>query len=184
MGEAIELVREYRTTTEPNERVRLAGEVIRLIADKIYLFILPRAPAAAEDLRQTVFIAIAQGLGKFKGDSEPEFWGWCYQIARNIVGKHFREESRGRIISLDPEEIARLLDASASDEPYAADEEQDLKEALGLLKKSDPDCFELLWSFFILGFNYKKIATQSGLDYDNVRIKIRRCVDYTQTLLD
>jgi len=185
MNTIIKLVRTYRVTTGFADRLRLAEDIFRLIEPDLRFFIFGSvSPQAADDVLQETLKAVATGMGKFAGGTAKEFWGWCYQIARNIVGKHFREESRGRIISLDPEEIARLLDASASDEPYAADEEQDLKEALGLLKKSDPDCFELLWSFFILGFNYKKIATQSGLDYDNVRIKIRRCVDYTQTLLD
>ena len=184
MGNLIELIRSYRATTDPDEKIRLVGEVICLVGGEIYLFLLPRVSGAADDVRQQVFIAIARGMDGFRGDSEREFWGWCYQIARNTVSKHFRDGDPGRFVPLDPDEIARLLDASAQGYPYETDEKSKLDEALALLKKSKPKCFDLIWGHYIVGLGYKEIAAADGLNYDTVRMRVERCLDDVRALLE
>jgi RNA polymerase sigma factor (sigma-70 family) len=182
MAELIDLIREYRADTKGGDR--LWEEIIRVVGPALYLFLLSRAPGAADDVRQETLIAICLGLPQFRGETESEAWAWCYQIARNKLSRHFRDQDSDRFVSIEPAELDRLVEASASENPLGPDEKLCLEEALDLLRKSKPECFEVLWSRFILGLDYKEIAEAQGVNYDNARRKVERCLEHAQSLLE
>ena len=70
-----------------------------------------------------------------------------------------------------------LLDASEQAEPMTAADRHDLEYALKLLDSSKPECRNYLWNHFVIGFDYGEIAEKQNLNYDNVRMKIGRCLD-------
>jgi RNA polymerase sigma factor (sigma-70 family) len=182
MGELIDLIRKYRS--ESKERDRLLEQIIRIVGPPLYLFLLSRAPRAVDEVRQEALIAVAMGLPQFRGDCESEAWAWCYQIARNKLSRHFRDDDSNRFISIDPTELSRIVEASAVDDPFGAEEKLFVKEALDLLRNAKPECFEVLWDRFILGLDYKEIAEAHDLNYDNARRRVERCLDYAQSLLE
>src|SRR5579862_4963936 len=116
MDAIIGLVHEYRNALDTTEKTKVAQKIIVSISDRITVFLLSHASADTEDLRQMVFVAVVQGLEGFRGESDGEFWSWCYTIARNIVAKHFGKKKKEQTISIDPEELARLVEASAERE--------------------------------------------------------------------
>jgi len=184
MDKLISQVREYRNARDTAEKMEVAGKIILRISDSITLFLISRASLQVADLRQTIFVAIVRGLDGFRGDSDVEFWAWCYQIARNTVGKHFAKKQSDILVSVEPEELARLIEASGAKESMQSEEKAMVDEALALLKGAKPECFSLLWNHFIIGSDIKEIAAELGLAYDAVRMKITRCLSFTRSLVE
>src|SRR5262245_7519546 len=60
-----------------------------------------KAPPAAQDLTQEVFLRIIESAGSFK--HEAKFTTWAYTIARNLCIDHLRKASYRRHPSLDQE---------------------------------------------------------------------------------
>jgi RNA polymerase sigma factor (sigma-70 family) len=184
MDAIIGLVNEYRKALDTTEKIKVAHSIIVSISDRMTLFLLGHAAAEAQDLRQLVFIAIVQGLEGFRGESDGEFWSWCYTIARNIVAKHFGKRNKNPTISVEPEQLARLVDASAQREAITSEERTILNDALAVLEKAMPECFSLLWKRYIMGFEIREIASELGVAFDTARMKINRCLDSAQSLLE
>ncbi len=87
----IKLVKTYRVTAGLANPLRLAEDIFRLIQPELWHFVLASIqPPAAEDVLQEVQKAVATGMRKFTGSTEPEFWAWCYRIARNKLSDHYR----------------------------------------------------------------------------------------------
>jgi DNA-directed RNA polymerase specialized sigma24 family protein len=184
MDDLIKLVRTYRLTAGISEKLRLAERIIRLIGPDLQLFVFGAiSHHAAEDALQEVLKAIAINMHRFAGSTEKEFWGWCYRIARNKLNDQFRKQYADRIQLVPPEDIWRMIDASAQDQPISAGERLDLEYAMQLLTASKPECGDFLWKHFMLGRDYGDIADACGMSYDSVRMKIGRCLEEAQTLV-
>ena len=81
MKDLIKLVKTYRVTAGLADRLRLAEDIFRVIQPELWHFVLASIqPPAAEDVFREVQKAVATGLRKFTGSTEPEFWAWCYRI--------------------------------------------------------------------------------------------------------
>ena len=68
-------------------------------------------------------------------------------------------------------------------EPLTAADRHDLEYALNLLDRSKPECRGYLWNHYVIGFDYAEIAGEQNLNYDNVRMKIGRCLDEARSLV-
>lgn len=184
MDDLIKLVRTFRLTAALTDRLRLGEEIFRQIEPELRLFVFHAiSRPAAEDVLQEILKAIATGLRKFAGDSKGEFWAWSNRIARNKINDHLREKSEERLQPMPPEELWRLVEVSAQSSPLSAADRHDLEHAMTLLRKSKPECYDYLWKHFVFGHNYAEIAAEEKLNYDNVRMKIGRCLDEAQTLM-
>jgi RNA polymerase sigma factor (sigma-70 family) len=184
MDELIKLVRLYRLATTLDERLGWVEKIFCKIEPKLRLFVFGLiSRPEAEDALQEVLKAVATSLKKFNGNTTEEFWGWCYRIARNKLNDCFRAKAADRAEPMPPEEMWRLIDESAQDIPMSAADRLDLDHAMRLLTASKPECHELLWNHFVIGFNYQDIAEEQHLQYDNVRIKIGRCLETARSLI-
>ena len=184
MDDLLKLVRTYRVTAGLAERVRLAEAIFRLIVPDLRVFVFSALrPPAAEDALQEVLKAIAVSLKKFQGDTIKEFWAWSYRIARNKLSDHHRREYAERMLPTPPEELWRLMDVSAQDAPITAQTKHDLDYVIQLLTATKPECSELLWRHYVIGLDYGEIAEERNLNYDNVRMKIGRCLAEAKSLI-
>jgi RNA polymerase sigma factor (sigma-70 family) len=187
MDELIKLARTYRFTTDLSQRLRLGEEICTFILPDLRLFIVSAVSGnlSAEDVLQETIVAIVTGLMRFKGNTVREFWAFCYRIARNKLNDHFRKKSveTQRLEPLPPEDIWELVEASAQVSPLATGERLDLEYAMKLLAASKPECARYLWRHFVLGLDYAEIAEEQMLDYDNVRMKIGRCLEEAKSLV-
>ncbi len=100
------------------------------------------------------------------------------------MNKHFKKEHANIVVSVEPEELARLIEASGARESMQREEKAVVDEALAQLKSAKPECFSLLWNHFIVGLDIKEIAAELGLAYDAVRMKITRCLSFTRSLVE
>jgi len=184
MDALIRIVRTYRLTDGLAERLRLAEEIFRHIEPDLRLFVFSAIrPPAADDVFQEVLKAVAVSLKKFAGDTTAQFWKWCYRIARNKLGDHYRSQRIERMQPMPPEEILELVEASQKAAPLSAADKHDLEYALNLLTSSKPECREYLWRHFVLGLDYAEIAEADDLTYDNARMRISRCLDEAKSLV-
>ena len=184
MDQLIKLVRTYRFSGGVAERVRLAEEVCRLIAPDLRFFVFGFVqPSDADDVLQNTVKGIIGGMRKFEGESTRQFWAWCYRIARNKIYDHFREKSANRLQPMPADELHRLLEQSAQDAPISPGVRLDLEYAMKVLTASKPECYEFLWQHYIFGLDYAEIAEERTMTYDNVRMKIGRCLDEARRLV-
>jgi len=184
MDDLIKLVRTYRVTAGLAERQRLADAICRLIAPELSGFVFSTLkPHAAQEVLQDILISISDSLKKFESHSNGEFWSWCKTIARRRVCDHLRKKASDRLQPMPHEEILDLVDASEQAEPMTAADRHDLEYALKLLDGSKPECRDYLWNHYVIGFDYSEIAEEQNLNYDNVRMKIGRCLDEAKSLV-
>ena len=184
MNEIIKLVKTYRLTAGLAERLRLAEEIFRLIEPDLRFFVFSATQRpAAEDVLQEVLKGITTSIKKFEGTTDKEFWAWCYRIARNKLNDLFRKQATDRLQPMPPEELWQLVEASAQATPLTAGDKHDLEYAMNLLARSKPECREYLWRHYVTGLAYGEIAEEQNLNYDNVRMKIGRCLDEVRALV-
>lgn len=184
MDAIIKLARTYRLTPGLADRLQLGDELFRLIEPKLRLFVFSSlAATAAEDALQETLKGIVIGLPSFNGQTTPEFWAWAYRIARNKITDHIRKTSADRATPMPPEEMWRLVDASAQDYSLSPADRLDLEDAMKLLIEAKPECYELLWHHFVLGFTYGEIAEAKSLEYDTARIRVGRCLGEAQAIV-
>lgn len=184
MDELITLVRTYRLMAGLSERLRLGENIFRRIEPDLRFFVFNSvAQPAADDVLQEVLTAIAVGLRRFAGSSTPEFWAWCYSIARNKLTDHFRSKASDRLQPMPMDELRELIEESAQSAALAPGDRLDLEYAMNLLTQSKPECHDYLWRHFVFGLGYGEIAAEQNLDYDNVRMRIGRCLAEVQALM-
>ena len=180
----MKLMRTYRVTAGLAERLRLADEIFRRIEPDLRLFVFSavRQPAA-DDVFQEVLKAVAVSLAKFAGETPAKFWAWCYGIARHKINDQYRRQATDRMQPMPEKELRRLVEASAQTAPLSASDKHDLDYAMKLLTASKPECREYLWQHYVIGLDYAEIAEEENLSYDNVRMRIGRCLEQAQSLV-
>lgn len=184
MDDLIKLVRTYRLTSGLAERLRLAEQIFRQIAPDLHLFVFNHiSDRHADDVFQEVLKAVAVSLGKFKGNTEKEFFGFCYSIARNKLKDQYRKQASDLVIPVPPDKLRQMIEASAHDAPITAEVRHDLEYAMKLLTNSKPECYDFLWNHFVFGLDYADIAADRNMSYDNVRMKIGRCLEAAKSLV-
>jgi len=184
MEQLIKLVKTYRLSSGLAERLRLVEAIFHLIAPDLRAFVFSAiVPQAAEDVSQEVLISITNSLKTFKGNSKEEFWEWCYMIARRRIYDYLHKKKKDRLQPMPHDELLDLVDASAQVAPMMAADRHDLEYALNLLDSSKPECRDYLWNHYVIGFDYGEIAEEQNLNYDNVRMKIGRCLDEARSLV-
>jgi len=184
MDDLIKLVRTYRLTSGLAERTRLAEPIFRKIAPDLHLFVFSHiSDRNADDVFQEVLKAVAVSLKTFKGSTEKQFWAWCYGIARNKLNDQYRKQASDRMVPVPPEDLWQMIEVSAQDAPMTPEVRHDLEYAMKLLTNSKPECYDFLWNHFVFGLDYGEIAADRNMSYDNVRMKIGRCLETAKSLV-
>jgi len=99
----------------------------------VLAFLRARAPAEAEDLASDVFIAVAEGLGRFEGD-EDGFRSWLFTITYRQVGQLRRRMGRRRTDPFPIEEVdERVPPGDAETDAMAAISTQQALELIATL---------------------------------------------------
>lgn len=183
MGRQVNLARRYQEAESLEAKLALAEEVVCAVGSELRVFIHRRCGAdKVEDIHQETLVGIAKGLARFYGQTEKQFWEWCYHVARNKIADQFRQKHRQE----DPWETDALwqaVEAGAADEALSSGERLDLDYALKLLQEADPPCYDYLWSHYILEWDYSELARHFDLSYDAVRMRVKRCLELAQSLV-
>jgi DNA-directed RNA polymerase specialized sigma24 family protein len=99
------------------------------------------------------------------------------------VSDHVRKKQCDRLVPMPQDEFLELAKSAIASDPVNAEIVHDLEYALGLLNATKPECYNYLWTHFILGLDYDDIAEEQNLNNATVRMRIRRCLEKAQSLV-
>jgi RNA polymerase sigma factor (sigma-70 family) len=184
MSDLITLVKTYRLTRGLAERLDLTERIVPLIEYDLRLFIFSFRLPAPDDVFQEVLKSVFVNLGKFKGDEAKQFWGWCYTIARSKIANAHDKQNRDRLEFMSEEELWEKVESSVAPSAMSAADRMDLRQILKMLARTKPDCDEYLWQHYVFGLDYTEIAAQRQATPDGVRMRINRCLEEAQKLIE
>ncbi len=187
MTDLIDTVRRCQQAGSPEERTAACDEVIRTISPKLHLYLCSELePAWVEDVHQEVLIGVATGLRGFRGTTEPEFWGWCFGIARHKVcdAVSRKQRTKERFISVDEEQLRRAVEVTAAGQALPQEEAAEVEEALFVLARLGEPCAGLLRLRYLVGLSLEAVGMAYALSPDAARMKVNRCLDRARELLE
>lgn len=137
---------------------------------------------AAVDLLQRVFLAVFEGIPRFRHDlPEDTFRGWLWTITRNKIVDYLRQRS-GRPLAVSGTPLCQMLDqipapgSSASGTPPVADEL--VRHAIEQVQAEfEPRTWQAFWLTAIDGFQCSEVAAELGMTpaaVRNAKYKVRR----------
>ena len=139
----------------------------------VLAFLRARAPSEAEDLASDVFVAVAEGLGRFEGD-EDGFRSWLFTITYRQVGQLRRRMGRRRTEPLPADEVGeRVPPGDAESDAMAAISTQ---QALDLIATLPPAQGEVLLLRVVADLPVDEVATILGKRPTAVRALQHRAV--------
>ncbi len=184
MNRTVHLIRQYQTAGLEEQRQGIAEEIIRAVAPEMEGYIRKSCPPeVVEDVQQETLLGIVRGLDCFHGRTPAEFWQYCYQVARHKIVDQLRRQGRQPLAGADPEYLWQVVEATAQEQPLSLAERIDLENAMELLRKAKPPCYELLWDRYILGFTHAEIGAALGLTPDAARAQVTRCLELAHALV-
>jgi RNA polymerase sigma factor (sigma-70 family) len=167
----LELLREY--VEQGSEKA--FGEIVSRHVDMVYSAALRQLgdPQLAQDVTQTVFMALAAQGHKLPGKTVLP--GWLYQCSRFAATKVVRTERRRR----ERETKAAIMGESISDTAAGSNAEWEqilplLDEAMGRLGQVDRDALVLR---FFKNKNLKEVGTALGIKEDAAQKRVARAVE-------
>lgn len=177
-------VTDYRLADSLDERLRLADKIFCIIEPDLRFFVFKAIQQpAADDVLLEVLISVAKSLENFNEATVGQFRAWFYKIARRRIYDHLRKKKADRLLPMPPEEIIEEVDALMRVEPVSLEIRDELEYALGLLKRSKPECVEYLRNFYIHGLDDEDIAKEHDIEEAAARMRIKRCLEKAQALV-
>ncbi len=128
-----------RTLRDDALRAAQAGDeaglttLFRVFQPRLLRYLRSREPRLADDLAADTWLAVAQRLGSFEGDST-DFAGWLFSIARRRMTDARRTASRRRT---DP--VAETADYATVSTEHLAMENMSAQQAIALITAAVTD---------------------------------------------
>jgi len=105
---------------------------------RLLRFLRSAEPRVADDLASEVWLAMAQGLGRFEGDLSG-FRSWVFTIARRRLADHRRTAIRRGTDPVDPHEyFSDRADSEGGDASTSVIERMSAQDAVNLISSSLP----------------------------------------------
>ena len=121
-------------------------------------------PELARDLLQETFIAVWQGMDRFRGSSQPGTW--IYRIAVNTCLSHLRSPKNKPGNALQE----HMLETKADEQSDTEQRIQLLYRCINELAATD----RLIITMVLEDIPYAEIAESTGIKEGNLRVKIHR----------
>ncbi len=144
--------------------------VYRRYAQPVYRYCLARVgePADAEDLLQQTFLRVVEALPAWQDRGLP-FGAWLFRIARNVsIDAH-----RRRRVDLVAGEPGEGVEIAAAGPRVAAEERDELLEAMGLLTADQRQVLQLR---FFADLSTREVGHILGRDEAAVRALQKRAI--------
>lgn len=145
--------------------------IYRSVAPQVRGYLRSRGAHEADDLLGDVFVQLATGIGRFKGD-EAQFRSWVFMIAHHrVIDEHRRRARRPPPDPLDPEAVV----ADSADPATEATGGLALTETLDLMSLTD-DQRAVLELRFVATLTIDEIADVVGKAPGAVKALQRRAL--------
>ena len=184
MSRLIDLVRIFQAAKSREEREESALEIHRELVPELRGYIRPRCyPDDVDDVQQETVVGFFRNLPRFNGTCDAQVWQFCYQVTRNKIADYWRRLKARPSVALAPEDLWRVMDATASDDPISLEERDSLEHALTLLRNAKPPCYDLLWQCYILEWDNAALGSAWGVHPEAARMRVNRCLKLARTLV-
>ena len=184
MDRLMEWVAHCRTAQDLQLRMRLMEEILSDVRPALHLYLSSRcAPDAVDDVLQLTLVVIAKSIRQFRGHSAGEFWSWCYGIAWRKSADEWRIRSKNKFEPLSEQKLWEAIEASGVGAPRSGAEKLELEEAMSILTRLEPACYQILWERYILGRELSEVGRTRRVSVDAARMKIDRCLLKARKLL-
>jgi RNA polymerase sigma-70 factor (ECF subfamily) len=153
------------------------AEIFRAYQPRLLRYLRAQEPGMAEDLAAEVWLAVARGLGRFRGD-ESGFRGWLFTIARHRLIEHRRRNARRRIELLPHERMDGPIDRGVGGDPaWLVLEQLGAQETVEMLVRGLPaDQAEVVLLRILGGFDVTEVARIVGRTPGSVRVMCHRAL--------
>jgi DNA-directed RNA polymerase specialized sigma24 family protein len=178
MDRLLNLVQTYRQTEGLDFRLQLAEGIVCEITHALRTFIMGHCPFDwVDDVLQNTLVSITLDLPRCSATSAGVLWSRWYLIAERRIADAFRERGRHPTEEIDLDKLWEMVEQTAIDPTISPADRIDLKEALEVLRNTAGPCFEYLWDYAFLGWDYSEIAERRGVTPDAARMRIQRCLE-------
>ncbi len=142
---------------------------------RLLRFLRSAEPRAADDLASEVWLAMAQGLGRFEGDLTG-FRSWVFTIARRRLADHRRTAARRGTDPVDPHDFFQSReDTTGPDTASSVIDQMSAQEAIDLISATlPPDQAEVLLLRVIGELDVAHVAEVLGRTPNWVRVTQHR----------
>jgi len=156
----------------PNSR-KIYSDIYDKYVDKIYRFVVLKVKSQeiAEDLCSEVFLRGWQAFKEKKGKID-NIQAFLYQIARNLITDHYRQEGKAQLVSM---EYASIADTSQDLEEKAL-LTSDLEQVKAGLAKINEDYREVIIWYYLDELQVPEIAKMLDKTEPTVRVLIHRAL--------
>lgn len=178
----VELFNRFRAAATESESEAVASAIVRLVRPRVWRIIeLGTRPEVVEDVLQDFWASLFSALPKFRGNTEREAMGLCYEIARRRGFDWIRRQPKLKTVSLDAEEIREAVEASAQFMPFAPGERLDIEHVLKLVETCDPEAAWFIALRYFEGHSFKEIGQRFGMTEGAVAMRVRRSLQQAQS---
>ena len=151
------------------------SEIYDKYVKKIYRFVLLKVNSAeiAEDLTSEVFM---RGWQSFKGqgpDKIDNLQAFLYQIARNLLADHYRQETKAQLVSV---EYAPPLPDAKQDLEEMSFIQSDMEQVKAALVNINDDYREVIVWYYLDELKVPEIAKILDKSEPTVRVLIHRAL--------
>jgi len=176
-----ELFNRFRTAATESEADAVARSIVELVRPRVWRIIeLGTRPEVVEDVLQDFWASLFAALPMFRGNTEREAMGLCYEIARRRGVDWIRRQPKLKTVSLDSEEIREAVEASAQVMPFAPGERLDIEQVLRLVEACDPEAAWFIALRYFEGHSYKEIGQRFGMTEAAVAMRVKRSLQQAQ----
>lgn len=144
-------------------------EAWNIVKERIGRFLHSRVADhnVVEDLRQEVFLKISEKLPQLR--NEEKLVAWCYQLTRNVINDHFREQQKER----------RLKDGFANDAESKhfsnSDQTSELAACLSpMLELLDEPYRSAVKEVDFEGASQKVLSEERNVPYSTLKTQVQR----------
>ncbi|MEN3040106.1 MAG: sigma-70 family RNA polymerase sigma factor [Bacteroidia bacterium] len=128
-----------------------------------------REEALAEDITQETFLKAWENCHKFRG--EAQFSSWLYTIARRLVMRTLRRQSRWRWIPWQWEAVETIEETAERADMSLEHIESTLRAAIRRLSPTQQAVWQAVWEEKL---PYKKVAQRLGIRENTVKAHIHQ----------
>lgn len=156
---------------------RALTEIYRAYQPRLLRYLSAQEPGMADDLAADTWLAVARGLGRFRGD-EAGFRGWIFTIARHRVIEHRRRNMRRRTEPMPHDRLDGPVERGLGGDPaWLVVEQLGVRETVETLVAGLPaDQAEAVLLRVLGGFDVAEVARIMGRSPGNVRVLCHRAL--------
>jgi len=189
MDTLIDLVKRFQRSSDPDEKLALADQIVVRLSPDLHLYITlrsqtPNGSLEVDDILQEALVGIVLGLNKFAGDNDSQFFGFCYDICRKRIVDALRRHGRIHAHEFSGDEPWEAILAVANNKSLTPEERASLRDAMKLLEAVRPPCVKYLVAHYLDGLTFKEMQEEFGFPSEAAAyMATRRCLELARELV-